>query len=132
MKLYRTTNGVFVEQDAKFYPVPATDWDQLICSADLRAQVHSATSKKAVLSIDPATILAPVVSQEVGAAGVTYYRSRNARMEESKTREAQLLRPCLAAERPELFFKATGVASSGHGVLCVSVPTQNGRCRNRS
>ncbi len=109
MKLYRTTNGVFVEQDAKFYPVPATDWDQLICSADLRAQVHSATSKKAVLSIDPATILAPVVSQEVWAAGVTYYRSRNARMEESKNAGGgSFYDHVYAAERPELFFKATG------------------------
>ena len=30
-------------------------------------------------------LLAPIGSQEVWASGVTYYRSRNARMEEAKT-----------------------------------------------
>ena len=51
--------------------------------------------------------LAPVESQEVWAAGVTYYRSRTARMEES--REAgggSFYDRVYDAPRPELFFKA--------------------------
>ena len=60
-------------------------------------------------SFDPAAILAPVVSQEVWAAGVTYYRSRNARMDESKDAGGgSFYDRVYAAERPELFFKSSG------------------------
>ena len=49
-------------------------------------------------------ILAPVDVQEIWAAGVTYERSRSARMEEST--EASVYDRVYDAERPELFFKA--------------------------
>ena len=46
-------------------------------------------------------------SQEVWAAGVTYYRSRTARLEESKVGGgASFYDRVYEAERPELFFKA--------------------------
>ena len=62
-----------------------------------------------VRQFNPTTILAPVVNQEVWAAGVTYYRSRNARIEESKEAGGgNFYDRVYAAERPELFFKATG------------------------
>jgi 2-dehydro-3-deoxy-D-arabinonate dehydratase len=109
VKLYRTSTGVFVEEDARFHAVPSLDWDELIASPDLYPRVHSAIQTAPVTPFDPATILAPIVSQEVWAAGVTYYRSRNARMEESKTAGGGSFYDLVyAAERPELFFKATG------------------------
>ena len=109
MKLYRTRNGIFVEVDGTFYPVAADDWDELICSADLHARVRKSVRAEAATGVDPATILAPVMSQEVWAAGVTYYRSRNARMEESKDAGGGTFYDRVyAAERPELFFKANG------------------------
>ena len=50
---------------------------------------------------------APIGKQEVWAAGVTYLRSRDARMEESKTSGgADFYDKVYAAERPELFFKS--------------------------
>lgn len=49
--------------------------------------------------------LAPVDHQEVWAAGVTYARSRDERMAEST--EASVYDRVYAAERPEVFFKAT-------------------------
>jgi 2-dehydro-3-deoxy-D-arabinonate dehydratase len=49
-------------------------------------------------------VLAPVDDQEVWAAGVTYKRSRDARMEESET--ADVYDRVYLADRPELFFKA--------------------------
>ena len=54
-------------------------------------------------------IVAPVArEQEVWAAGVTYYRSRDARMEESKSAGGgDFYDRVYSAERPELFFKAT-------------------------
>jgi 2-dehydro-3-deoxy-D-arabinonate dehydratase len=116
MKLYRTTNGVFVGKDGSFYPVSETGWDELVCGADLGARVLAATGKKAVANFDPRSVLAPVVSQEVWAAGVTYYRSRNARMEESRDAGGgSFYDRVYAAERPELFFKATGRSVIGPG-----------------
>jgi 2-dehydro-3-deoxy-D-arabinonate dehydratase len=52
-----------------------------------------------------AHLLAPVDSQEVWAAGVTYLRSKKARMEESDF-SASAYDRVYEADRPELFFKA--------------------------
>ncbi len=57
----------------------------------------------------------PVQSQEVWAAGVTYFRSRVARMDESKEAGASSFYDRVYEEpRPELFFKATGPRTRGH------------------
>jgi 2-dehydro-3-deoxy-D-arabinonate dehydratase len=58
-------------------------------------------------------LLAPLDSQEVWAAGVTYERSRDARMEESS--EASVYDHVYDADRPELFFKAPGWRVRGPG-----------------
>jgi 2-dehydro-3-deoxy-D-arabinonate dehydratase len=60
-----------------------------------------------------AAVLAPVQSQEVWAAGVTYLRSREARVEESL--DASPYDRVYAAERPELFFKSAGWRVRGPG-----------------
>lgn len=51
-------------------------------------------------------LLAPIDHQEVWAAGVTYKRSRTARMEESET-AASCYDRVYASPRPEIFFKAS-------------------------
>jgi 2-dehydro-3-deoxy-D-arabinonate dehydratase len=53
-------------------------------------------------------------STEVWAAGVTYERSRSARMQESE-HEADIYDRVYDADRPELFFKAAAWRVSGHG-----------------
>ena len=60
---------------------------------------------------------APVERQEVWAAGVTYLRSKTARMEESDF-SATAYDKVYAAERPELFFKslAEKVVATGEPV----------------
>lgn len=58
-------------------------------------------------------LLAPVASQEVWAAGVTYLRSRDARVEEAV--EPTPYDRVYEAERPELFFKAPGWRARGPG-----------------
>jgi 2-dehydro-3-deoxy-D-arabinonate dehydratase len=109
MKLYRTTNGIFVEQQDRFYPVPAMDWDELIRSTDLSGRIQAALGATPTGQLEVGSILAPVVSQEVWAAGVTYFRSRSARIEESKDAGGgDFYDRVYSAERPELFFKATG------------------------
>jgi 2-dehydro-3-deoxy-D-arabinonate dehydratase len=116
MKLYRTSRGVFVEQNEKFYIFSVADWDELVSDSDLFARVRRAIHNGAESSFDPGSILAPVVSQEVWAAGVTYYRSRNARIDESKDAGGgSFYDRVYAAERPELFFKATGRRVIGPG-----------------
>ncbi len=85
MILYRTTDGLFVEQDGRFYPVFAESLDALVVLDDLQGFLSSVVDKgDAVPHFDIHKLLAPIGSQEVWASGVTYYRSRSARMEESK------------------------------------------------
>jgi 2-dehydro-3-deoxy-D-arabinonate dehydratase len=105
VKLYRTTDGAFVEEGGSYYPVAAMDWDELLSSPELHARTRAAIDRGTAVTFDAHTVLAPVLSQEVWAAGVTYYRSRSARIEESKDAGGGRV---YAAERPELFFKATG------------------------
>jgi 2-dehydro-3-deoxy-D-arabinonate dehydratase len=57
-------------------------------------------------------LLAPIESQEVWAAGVTYLRSKKARMDESEFSASAYDRVYDAA-RPEIFFKALGEKVSG-------------------
>jgi 2-dehydro-3-deoxy-D-arabinonate dehydratase len=111
MKLYRTRTGIIVEKQGSHFAVPASSWDELITSPDLAAQLEAATT--------PATltdILAPCVGQDVWAAGVTYYRSRSARIEESKDAGGGTFYDRVySASRPELFFKSTGPRVVGTG-----------------
>ena len=65
------------------------------------------------LDLDACELLAPVESQEVWASGVTYSRSREARMEESSSQDVYA--KVYEAERPELFFKSAGWRVVGHG-----------------
>lgn len=58
-------------------------------------------------------ILVPLDQQEVWAAGVTYARSRDARMEESSTPDPY--DRVYDADRPELFFKAAPGRARGTG-----------------
>jgi 2-dehydro-3-deoxy-D-arabinonate dehydratase len=61
-------------------------------------------------------VLAPLVTQEVWAAGVTYYRSRTARIEESlDAGGGDFYDRVYTAERPELFLKATPHRVAGPG-----------------
>ena len=56
----------------------------------------------------PSNLHAPLQSQEVWAAGVTYLRSRTARMEEAKDAGGGTFYDRVyEADRPELFFKST-------------------------
>jgi 2-dehydro-3-deoxy-D-arabinonate dehydratase len=59
-------------------------------------------------------LLPPIDQQEVWAAGVTYKRSQQARMEESET-AASCYDRVYVSPRPELFFKASPHRVSGHG-----------------
>jgi len=58
---------------------------------------------------------APIGDQEVWAAGVTYFRSKTARMEEAEQAGGDVFYDKVYdAERPELFFKSTASKARGH------------------
>jgi len=69
--------------------------------------------------------LAPIDAQEVWAFGVTYEMSREARMRESNA--PTIYGQVYSAERPEIFFKATGprVVASGDAVAIRADSTWN-------
>ncbi len=117
MKLYRTSKGPFVGQDGSYYSVPSTSWDALVTQDDLPEYLLSIIQNgEASEDFASAKILAPIGNQEVWAAGVTYYRSRSARMEESKSAGGgDFYDRVYGAERPELFFKATASRVAGPG-----------------
>jgi 2-dehydro-3-deoxy-D-arabinonate dehydratase len=115
VKLYRSTQGIFVEDGGNFYAVNTRDWDELISNPGLHARVRASCRELPAENFDASKLLAPVVSQEVWAAGVTYYRSRSARIEESKDAGGGTFYDRVySAKRPELFFKATGRRVIGH------------------
>lgn len=125
MKLYRTTRGFIVEEKDKFFALSetawtTTDWDALVIRDDLEAYLHEVLpGLKEVHPPSVGDIEAPIGNQEVWAAGVTYFRSRDARMEESKSAGGgDFYQRVYDADRPELFFKATPhrVAAPGEEV----------------
>jgi 2-dehydro-3-deoxy-D-arabinonate dehydratase len=115
LKLFRTSNGNYVEEGGKHFRVPDrhfgvpdSSWDALIAHADLAAYLRSVVAGgQSVTDFSAAKLEAPIGSQEVWAAGVTYYRSRSARMAEAKDAGGgDFYDRVYTAERPELFFKA--------------------------
>src|SRR5215510_13681787 len=118
MKIYKTRFGAAIEDRGRFYRLPETDWDVLLNRDDHEQVLTSMTRHSTRLEgFSPETeALAPIGSQEVWAAGVTYYRSRTARMEESKTAGGEnFYDRVYHAARPELFFKATSHRVAGPG-----------------
>ncbi len=84
MKLYRMSAGAFVEHGEQLFPIKAQSWDELIAAPGLLDRARQAPSGVAA-SVEPAKVLAPVVGQQVWAAGVTYYRSRSTRIGSGKS-----------------------------------------------
>ena len=117
MKLYQTKQGIIVESEQKYYSLSAEIWDELFNRADLKNYLQQQIAGlESVAQILPEDILAPIGTQEVWAAGVTYYRSRTARMEESKDAGGGTFYDRVySAERPELFFKANPHRVAGSG-----------------
>lgn len=117
MKIYNTTLGPYLEHNGNFYAYHEYSFDSLVNQPDLYEFLNQTINNK-----NPeenfkleGVLLPPIVSQEVWASGVTYLRSKNARMEESKDAGGgDFYDKVYSAERPEIFFKATAARTVGH------------------
>jgi len=108
---------VFVEEDEQHYLIADHGWDSLLSRDDLPEFLSAFVERgKPLGGFREGEVLAPIDGQEVWAAGVTYYRSRGARMEESKDAGGgDFYDRVYSAERPELFFKSTASRTVGSG-----------------
>lgn len=116
MKLYKKGEKVLIEHEGNFY---ATDhpWDALINHKNLfHYLIGQLPQYSKTTQVDLANELdAPVGSQELWAAGVTYLRSKEAREKESaQSGGGSFYDKVYDAQRPELFFKALPSRIAGH------------------
>jgi 2-dehydro-3-deoxy-D-arabinonate dehydratase len=106
-----TSSGLVLEQGGRrVLSASSSSLDALFTSenpvAAARALFDSGTPQPAGPSVQ--AVRAPIQSQEIWAAGVTYLRSKTARMAESKDAGGgTFYDKVYVADRPELFFKAT-------------------------
>ena len=120
MRLYRTSQGALLADGEDFHAVG----DDLILrlfqskAGEIEDLLEGEKGMK-VGQCDQAELLPPVPDEtEVWASGVTYLRSKSARMEESEEAGGDVFYDLVYdAERPELFFKAMGYRAVGSGGL---------------
>lgn len=120
MKLYKTRSAIVIEKDNSFYELKNENWDTFINDDSLFSKVS-----KAVKDLSPGAgaaelvkreLQAPIQSQEIWASGVTYFKSKVGRQEESKEAGGgDFYARVYEAERPEIFFKGTAHRAVGHG-----------------
>jgi 2-dehydro-3-deoxy-D-arabinonate dehydratase len=115
LKLYRTPDGWIVESERGRVRVPPGD-GALTAREDLATYLAEHAARASTDEIPLDRLLPPIERQEVWAAGVTYFRSRTARMEESKVSSGSHFYDLVYnADRPELFFKAAPWRVVGSG-----------------
>lgn len=122
MRLYKLPSATLLQTDSQFLSGPQLDWDSLLAQENLGEYLKEESINWKEISETEANqlissgLLAPMGNQEIWAAGVTYYRSRTARMEESQdSGGADFYDKVYSADRPELFFKATASRVSPPG-----------------
>src|SRR4051812_39312141 len=120
MHLYKTIKGIILTHEQRHF-LFNEDWDSLVNRSNLYQYLFQLVINQKNISNDEfeellnTSLLAPIGTQEVWAAGVTYLRSRDARMEEAKDAGGgDFYQKVYDAERPELFFKALPHRVSAH------------------
>jgi 2-dehydro-3-deoxy-D-arabinonate dehydratase len=117
MKLYRTKDGPIAAEGNAFYRLADVRWDQLLAREDVLSYLkRRIAAGDFPVTDEPQALLAPIEGQEIWAAGVTYTRSKEARMEESKSAGGgDFYDRVYSAPRPEIFYKGSAhrVAAPG-------------------
>ncbi|MEO7213833.1 fumarylacetoacetate hydrolase family protein [Mucilaginibacter sp.] len=119
MHIFKTNDKVIVKYSGLFYSSPEWNWDSFINREALYVQVLADIRNVPAnpsLSAELEQLSAPIANQEIWASGVTYLRSMDARMEESKDAGGgDFYSRVYSAERPELFFKSPAYRAVGSG-----------------
>ncbi|MEL6844307.1 MAG: fumarylacetoacetate hydrolase family protein [Bacteroidota bacterium] len=116
MHLYRFPDQICLFSDNQWYLSPIEDWDQLINRQHLHSFLLELLKDCQTIEAPQALPLAPIGQQEVWASGVTYLRSKVARMEEAKNAGGgDFYDRVYDADRPEIFFKASPQRVVGPG-----------------
>jgi 2-dehydro-3-deoxy-D-arabinonate dehydratase len=116
-KIYLTPQGIQIQdQEGKCVQAKEANWDLFINQKNLfevcKSEMRS--SDQAISQISNPKC--PIGQQEIWAAGVTYLRSKVARMEESKESGGDTFYDKVySAERPEIFYKGNKLRSVGPG-----------------
>jgi 2-dehydro-3-deoxy-D-arabinonate dehydratase len=106
-RLFNTPGGPIAASRERYFETGSVHWDDLLNMDQLHAYLGRQAERTKHIPA-PDRLLAPIGSQEIWGAGVTYFRSRVARMEESKEADGgSFYDRVYAAARPELFLKAT-------------------------
>ena len=114
--IYRTEAGSTIEKEGSCILSANFCFDSLFSSDDPLEYVQSQYLSGNAAEIPSGSLIPPIGHQEIWAAGVTYFRSRDARMEESESSGGDRFYDMVYdADRPELFFKATAERTRGHG-----------------
>ncbi len=116
MKLFRSGRDIYAELEGHWYHLPGQDWNQVINRPGLHASLRAERGLWRQLTEAPDLEgTPPIGDQEVWAAGVTYLRSKIARMEEAEAAGGgDFYDRVYEAARPEIFFKATAARTVGH------------------
>jgi 2-dehydro-3-deoxy-D-arabinonate dehydratase len=105
--LYRASDSLIAQRGEDCFRLAETHLDTLFTQADPAHWLHEQLAHGTPI-LRPSLLLAPIENQEVWAAGVTYLRSRDARIDESKDAGGGTFYDRVYdAPRPEIFFKAT-------------------------
>lgn len=120
MKLYNVQDSVLVEKDGSYFPINGLGWDEVVNRDNLYEWLLTQTETLSPVRFSAdqpmPDILAPIGTQEIWASGVTYFRSKEARMEESeKAGGGSFYDRVYDADRPELFFKSLAWRAVGNG-----------------
>ncbi|MEM7012666.1 MAG: fumarylacetoacetate hydrolase family protein [Verrucomicrobiota bacterium] len=117
--IYRGEQGYIFDVDGEQFEASEFSLDGLFRADEpevwLRERVAAMSKVQEAQDLQDQAWLPPVESQEIWAAGVTYYRSREARMEEAEVAGGDIFYDKVYdADRPELFMKATAARARGH------------------
>ena len=111
--LVQLDGATHIKKDGSWSRLDGGSIDSLLTLSLAELRRFLDEKRPAITPADGAVIGAPIQSQEVWAAGVTYRRSLEARTDEALSSDPY--DRVYVAARPELFFKATANRVRGHG-----------------
>ena len=118
MKIYKYGPLAILEHEGVYYrsDIRSGNWDTIVNRPQLyQYLLDQLDNWSKTLAPDPLGTEPPIGNQEVWASGVTYLRSKQARMEESEDAGGgDFYDKVYDADRPELFFKATAARTVGN------------------